>query len=61
MEGNPDEAQKRGPGRPLGSKNALTKPIPTKPIPTKPRERADSRSIQEMFNPQQETNTMDLL
>jgi hypothetical protein len=47
---SPEESQKRGPGRPIGSKNTLTKP----------RERADSRSIQEMFLPQQETNTMDL-
>ena len=47
---NPDESQKRGPGRPLGSKSTLTKP----------RERADSRSIQEMFHPQQEINIMDL-
>jgi hypothetical protein len=47
---NPDEAQRKGPGRPIGSKSTLTKT----------RERADSRSIQEMFQPQQETNTMDL-
>jgi hypothetical protein len=40
-----EEALKRGPGRPLGSKNN----------PPKSRERADSRVISEMFPPQLDT------